>query len=515
MLSAVLGALWGCIQYVMYAQRISGPQIDVNAFAAVVYMGSFLWLSHRWLTRQAWCGWTITGQFLLLCAMMATFSRGGVATWGLGCAALFFIGYRFRYSLRPLLIYLLVALFAYTTVKFLPVFFGSDILSRNFQDISSLNARLPQWEAAWSLFTSSPWLGTGLGTFSVLYPPLRSEYVSAGKLVHNDYLQLLQEGGILLAVLFTLWLIWHLRYLWVALFQMPKNKHTALRMELACLITLNLLLFTHALINFIFYIDYLNMVSGVIFARILWLVWRLGYLPLTSKINLSFVTKLGAVAVLCVLWTKLALTGVPHLLFMEWKQDKTDNSLTMHPEITRWLLTLDPLNSVASASLIQMAYSSMPSLESTSQQKVFDMAWSQASLLAQRQSVDPKVHYWLGILKRRATELGLDFPENTLPASDYQRQALKQDPGYLPAHIEIAKELEQQKSAREALDYLAPVFWQWYKMVSVRETYQLLGVMIRLADAVQAPEADKYRAMKEHMHHWINNAVPLKPRYEG
>ena len=511
----LLGAIWGGIQYLYYSQRIAGPQIDANAFAAILYVGSFLWLSRQWSSAIPWRWQRIIGQFLLLCVMMATFSRGGIATWMLGCAAFCFIGWKLKRALLPIFLYLLIGLCAYLTAKFVLLLVGGDVLTRHFQDISSFNGRTPLWEAAWTLFTQNTWFGTGLGTFSVLYPAIRTEYLTAGNLVHNDYLQLLHEGGIALVLLLVLFLFWHIKCLWQACFCSHKKERFSLRLELACLAVINLLLFTHALINFIFYIEYLNIVAGLIATRMCWLAWRLGYIRMLSSKNFSIVTKAGVIVAAGFLWIKLALMGIPHLLFVEWKEEQTDNILVMPVKVADMLLTIDPLNAVASGVLIQSAYASIPVMNPESRQITLDSAWAQASLLKRRQPAEPKAYYWLGVLKRRAEEYRLQLPEDAQSIARYQQSALIKDPSYFPAHIEIAKVLEKEQSASEALAYLKPHFWKWYRMVNVRDTYQLLGYMIHLAAGIHAPEVDHYRTMRAHLYQWINNPTPFRPRYEG
>lgn len=68
------------------------------------------------------------------------------------------------------------------------------------------------WESAWQMFLERPWLGWGLGTFWLAYPPFRQPAdASGGFYVHNDYLQFAVETGLpgfLLAVAWSLSLVW-------------------------------------------------------------------------------------------------------------------------------------------------------------------------------------------------------------------------------------------------------------------------------------------------------------------
>ncbi len=62
--------------------------------------------------------------------------------------------------------------------------------------------RLEIWNDAWRIFLAFPWLGTGLNTFgtaTTLYQS--SQFESHHVEAHNDYVQLLSEGGLALALL--------------------------------------------------------------------------------------------------------------------------------------------------------------------------------------------------------------------------------------------------------------------------------------------------------------------------
>lgn len=89
---------------------------------------------------------------------------------------------------------------------------GLDAIVARFSKASTdfFGARFIAWNDAWKIFTDFPWFGSGLNTFgsaTLFYetPGLPRHYVEA----HNDYLQLLAEGGVLLAVpvVMTMWLL--------------------------------------------------------------------------------------------------------------------------------------------------------------------------------------------------------------------------------------------------------------------------------------------------------------------
>jgi hypothetical protein len=63
--------------------------------------------------------------------------------------------------------------------------------------------RLALIDSAWRMFLDHPVTGVGVFAFPLLYPAYRlpTEQATAGLFVHNDYVQLLAEGGVFLLVL--------------------------------------------------------------------------------------------------------------------------------------------------------------------------------------------------------------------------------------------------------------------------------------------------------------------------
>lgn len=78
---------------------------------------------------------------------------------------------------------------------------GIDILARWFVDERSLLSRIDAWRDGWHVVRDFPVLGTGLNTYSpamLVYQKGNPGFHMAQ--AHNDYLQLLAEGGLVVAV---------------------------------------------------------------------------------------------------------------------------------------------------------------------------------------------------------------------------------------------------------------------------------------------------------------------------
>ena len=90
-----------------------------------------------------------------------------------------------------------------TVVALLVMWVSGDALaSRLSSPQQSLQSRLEIWSAATATFREFPLIGSGLGSFGFVNPAYQTTDPSQGTYLqaHNDYLQALAEGGILLCV---------------------------------------------------------------------------------------------------------------------------------------------------------------------------------------------------------------------------------------------------------------------------------------------------------------------------
>ncbi|MET0214723.1 MAG: O-antigen ligase family protein, partial [Vicinamibacterales bacterium] len=80
-------------------------------------------------------------------------------------------------------------------------FRGIDMLARWFVDERSLLSRIDAWRDGWDVVRDFPVLGTGLNTYSpamLLYQKRNPGFHMAQ--AHNDYLQLVAEGGVIVVL---------------------------------------------------------------------------------------------------------------------------------------------------------------------------------------------------------------------------------------------------------------------------------------------------------------------------
>lgn len=273
--AALIGLLaaWGVVEWLRFGGRSNGPFLDYNAFGALFYLAvpaTVVALARATSRRVR----LVLGGFLALClwALFATASRGAIGILLLLLAPLVLGLRRAGTPWRaPAAILLVLVGLAYGTVRYLPenpvtrevVNLGSD---------QSTQDRLAMWRSTLQMWRERPVTGQGLGSYKLHYLHYRSpdERSSSGDLAHNDYLQLLAEGGPLLPALLVLAGLGTLVLagrLWRRMGSGadPARRAAALTGWGAVLPVLGL--FVHAGANFIFYVAPLALLAGLLLAR--------------------------------------------------------------------------------------------------------------------------------------------------------------------------------------------------------------------------------------------------------
>ncbi|NOT60430.1 MAG: O-antigen ligase family protein, partial [Acidobacteria bacterium] len=205
-----------------------GPYANYNHFAGAMELLlpiPLVW----WLLARAEIGKRMVAFWAavaMIVALVYSLSRGGLLALGVELAALFFFLWRerantpqrMRSTQTPLLAGVALA------VSFLLVLgLAYDQLAARFQLMQqgaqeySLVTRRAFWADSWQMFRAHPFTGVGIGAFPTAYPPFGRSSAQNERLetVHNDYLQLLTDAGLVGAAL-LLWFLYeaarHLRH---------------------------------------------------------------------------------------------------------------------------------------------------------------------------------------------------------------------------------------------------------------------------------------------------------------
>jgi O-antigen ligase len=198
-----------------------GPYVNRNHFAGWMLMGLPLAIgylcalfeegAHRvdgWRSRLLWLSTpsgggallVLTAAILMTVSLVMSMSRSGMAGFALAAVI---VGARLLFALRSHTARLVAALTFALLVVVPAVSIGVDptIERLSTDPRGSVETRLRVWQDATSIIKAFPLTGTGLNTFgtaTVLYQSgSRDVHFQEA---HNDYLQLLAEGGVVLAV---------------------------------------------------------------------------------------------------------------------------------------------------------------------------------------------------------------------------------------------------------------------------------------------------------------------------
>lgn len=270
--------LWGVLWLVVLIslarllisnERPADPFSDASALSTLLYLGWVPWI-HRLLGRAA-AGWrwllALVASTGLLTVLFATGSRAAIVLIVVAYAFWAALAARGRLPWRRWLTLLGAALFAYGLAYVTSVALKASV-SEAVVEGEATNQRIELAEAALQAYEEGSVHGSGPLTFVLRYAQLRprSDQSSGGAFVHNDYLQLLMEGGPwLLAPLLLLALAAGIALIRGLFFSAASTAAATafdrlggwLAIALAC---------THALLNFVVYTPALSLAMGAVLA---------------------------------------------------------------------------------------------------------------------------------------------------------------------------------------------------------------------------------------------------------
>ncbi len=137
-------------------------------------------------------------SFVPIVGLLLSASRGGIVSLAIEIVILFALLLMRRVRTKNVLVGGVVVLCAVMMVSWVGV---QEIFTRFSNPKTSdvaVGKRASMRQDTWKIFRDHPWIGTGLGTIQMVFPPYETNYDA--KIVnhaHNDYLEALAETGIL------------------------------------------------------------------------------------------------------------------------------------------------------------------------------------------------------------------------------------------------------------------------------------------------------------------------------
>ena len=190
----------------MTSNRVFGPFVYPNAlagFLVVAFAPTLAWIwvrARNWDGRVKWLALVLAGAEMVFCLLL-TGSRGGVVAFGvMALTVLWCLAPRRGRRMARAVVVLVMAFAAVIGLGHHGGFlhFGTE----------SLGARTDYWRGAIRIIEDHPWVGTGPGTFGSIYPMYKTALTEEAQAVHNTFLQMWSDSGVLAFVAFAvLWIV--------------------------------------------------------------------------------------------------------------------------------------------------------------------------------------------------------------------------------------------------------------------------------------------------------------------
>ena len=170
----------------------------VIAFAPTL---AWIWMRARgWDARVKWIALVVAGGLMVFCLVL-TGSRGGFVAFGV--MALTTLGCCVPKGNRRAILVVVGLVVALAVVVVLGQRGG--LLHFGAQSVES---RMDYWRGAVAIAKDHPWVGTGPGTFGSIYPKYKTALTEEAQTVHNNFLQMWSDSGVLAFVAFALlWIV--------------------------------------------------------------------------------------------------------------------------------------------------------------------------------------------------------------------------------------------------------------------------------------------------------------------
>ncbi|MBV1877134.1 MAG: O-antigen ligase family protein [Pseudomonadales bacterium] len=300
-ISGIFLAVWGIAEFITQHGRASGPGIDPNAWVSHLNLFYFLLLS-VWVRQEGKASISI----LLLLSLVSVgifcgYSRIGSLNF---VAGLSFVGLVMCLSVqlrKKAGLIVLTALLSYALTNNIRTSEEATSHDEGYTlDVESIgwSQRIAQWQAGLDQYADYPFVGSGIASFKALYPVYRNlgDIKTAGNYVHNDYIQLLAEGGpVMLAIVLSLviFLIYLLGRNLLHFYQYGGLKN----IESIILVVAMATVLVHALMSFTLYMLTNQILLACCLARLLWLNDLLVYRSVQLKSpGLAFIGTLTVTA---------------------------------------------------------------------------------------------------------------------------------------------------------------------------------------------------------------------------
>jgi len=487
----LISAIWGLSEFTSTGQRANGPVIDPSAWGISMNLLFFFVLSsylrsdhpkaHRFAHEAALAAYAA--------ASFAAYSRVGTVVWFVAVFLLTALSLFRHSSLRQVRMKILkVALIGLVCFSLVHSYAGQTEASHsegytvNF-DEKGWQQRFAIWRSAWKLYTDNPWYGIGVGTFKVNYPQYRTtgDLHTIGNYVHNDYLQLLVEGGPVL-LFYALLVAAAVAWICIANLNEESDKRREVAIESLVLGVAIATVFAHALMSFALLQLAIQIVIGLMLARLVTInLWGRSYdVVLTRSTQVLFILVLTLP--FCLLYLDgmsynivYKKSGLPFSRFI--RQDQR-----LYFEVISSLAKIRPGNSVNRVALATLYRMNMDreNRELARRSLGVTAALEYEAALAH----NPwryMTHIYLAELLRENQQLYEELPHLPEPAR-LLSEAIQRAPVYLEPYLAMAEHLRRIGLHRDAYMLLKEQAFVWINLPVGNRSNSRMRVLVQLKE---------------------------------
>jgi len=361
------------------------------------------------------------------------------------------------------------------------------------------SSRLSLYLAGVQMWLEKPLLGWGYGTYHYLYyrfanPELVNH--SAGQYVHNDYLQVLIELGVVGFVLMLSWL-WSMVFSWLKVY-----RHAIYSLDVLVLLLPVLSILIHSLIDFNLNKASMLIILGIFLGRIEYLYSVVNFSNdfiywYTFKIRNLFLSVIMLFFIACC-WL---IYGYKLIDSLESPANSTTDIFQKYDEVKTILPFLDKYNTSHAVYVLNLLKSEPNTGTPESRKKLLDFALQQLNI-----AIDKNPLSWENY-RCKANVLAQINP-NDQSANEAYLKSLSINPYQLDARVEYARYLFHQKHFAEAkkimLDSLGKMVLT--RMSDLLEYWQLFLQLTEQQSDLRAYQAAAQLQLKQ-----LNQAINQKP----
>ena len=306
------------------------------------------------------------------------------------------------------------------------------------------------------MLKDKPILGTGVGTFWLVYPQYRSASDDSGGFhIHNDYLQLVVETGLPGGFLFVMIIISLFLMMWKLLrCNLLSLKH---RYELVAFFSGLITLFVHSMFTFNFYILPIMLVAGLYISRIQ-IIYSQTFPQTFIDFNIAKLPRPGffrlmTAAIFLILVTQIMLHGLASWYKEKGKQAAQEGNLENAEELLELSIRFAPESDASLFSLADL-YRQALSIKNISLEDKKSLYLQSLELLERAREanhVRPEIYLLLGKLYSQNPAFDTNSYEK---AQNNFSQALVYNPRFYQARVQLALLLKNRNKtgARQILE---------------------------------------------------------------